>query len=486
MSKHKKKPSPRRDIPIDFVAPLSECSVVPIEMTKAHFLDAYSKGKWNLSDVPRPVCLQGVNFMIPPECYHELNRVMIVDKYMNLKQWEEKSFFKKLIGSIKRSFEVGGVSISLITTEKVVFKYETTIEMNELPRELSIDSHAILSRDYLLLHDATKDWRTTNNPLVTGIPYIKFYCGVPLLTEKKEIIGILAIFDQFPKPEPNFTTKHIERLKGFSTEILTFLNKPIELKNSTKPLTFNENLIELNELQSKLGRATGRGSLMTVFEKDGSGGPYLQNNNFKFLTKLTNSENEEISNNKVLMDKLVRMGNIRRSSNLLCRILTVNYNIDYAYILEIRVAESYNIDSKYFPENVSKIDSENFDFTDKLIKNPKTSNDFMTRVIGNFGPKYSNMNYETAIHYKSFVSEFGIKYKNEHKNAMFNSGILIPFHRHNSKLVKQKRKGDSLEVSLRSGGYLIGLFREKLEDEFKDEEISRIFNNVSILRKIYI
>lgn len=435
--------------------------------------------------------------MRPPECYNESARTKLATEYNNLKQWDEHAIFKKLIGRVRKELNINGVSISVLTGTKLMVKYESLLNTKEISRMVSIDGHTILSRDYFLLLDTTKDWRTVNNPFVDGIPYIKFYCGVPIYGMRDELIGVLAIFDTMAKKE--FPDEQIIRLKDLSSEITLILSTPIDelrvkyqVESQSIKKAYDEKNAELNDLKLKLGRATSRGSLLTVFEKDGSGGPYSQDHNFKFLTKLTDeTEREELFNNQNLARKLMKMGSIKKAASLLCKILSVNYNIDFVYILEIRVAENFKIDSRFFPKE-NKIESDGFKHADKLIKIASTENEFMSRIIGSHGSTHSSLNFENSIHHKSFGTEFGIKYSNPKENSIYNKGILMPFYRHNSKLVRQNKfkpnqqDEEYVKVFLRSGGYIVGLFQKNLKSEFSDEQISNIFGNVSILRKLYI
>lgn len=484
-----------------FIAPYSEKTTSEIELTKSHFLDAYSKGKWNLSEISHPSCMEKDLFMKPPESYNEFSRCQKVQQYIDKTQWGEKSIFKRLAGGLRKQFNVNGISISLITDTKVVFKYECSLNMNEVNRFVTIDGHAILSKDYFLLLDASKDWRTAGIPFVTGIPFIKFYCGVPLLTSKKEPIGILAVFDSFAKRE--FSLEQIESLKAARDEIMQILESTEDqlskqygalcLTNRVTNLKCDDKLNELNELKMKLGRATSRGSLMTVFEKDGSGGPYIQNQNFKFLTKLSNEqEKQEFSYNQNLKNNLLKAGSIKKASNVLCKILCNHYKVDFVYILELRISKSYQIAEKYLPKE-NKVDSETFQYNKKLIKDSGKENVFMSRIMGSFGSKHNSLNFENLIHQQSFETEFGLHYRNKEQNAIYNNGILMPFYRHNSKLVRQNKlrpqrhsNDEITNLFLRSGGYIIGLFNERFDQDFSAEVKSRIYGNVCVLRKLYI
>ncbi|CCE82822.1 Piso0_002572 [Millerozyma farinosa CBS 7064] len=433
--------------------------------------------------------------MPAPNAYVESRRRKPVEHYSALKTWEERSIFRKFISSLRKSYGVTGVSISLLDKNRQIIKYQTLLDMLEIPRIASLDAHALLSHEYFLLSDASKDWRTAHNPFVSGVPYIKFYCGVPLITSKNDVIGVLAVYDPFSKQE--FSEEKINKLIATSKEIMKVLDTPLDELNSSNKQKVRGNDVasrktELAELALKFGRATSRGSSMTVFEKDGSGGPYFQNNNFRF-TKLNQTKDTESVNNKVLYDKLFNVGSLKNAAYSLAKTISINFKINFVYILEIRIAEPYQIDGLYFPQE-NKIDAENFKYTNKLVKTDDEDNDFITRIIGMYGSSNSALNFENLIHYKAFTSEFGIQYKNTKENSLYNSGIIMPFYRHNSKLVRKNKinnnpgskKPKKVKLYLRSGGYLIALFNKPPSHEFNSDSVSRIFDKTSILRRIYI
>lgn len=477
------------------------------------------KGKWNLSKVPCPPCFKNIGFISPPECYNELNRRKAVEKYMNLPHWNEKQMFSEMIKSIRKTFKVSGIAISLIDKNRTIIKYETTLDMSEIPRIASIDAHTILSKEYFLLLDASKDWRTSTNPFVKGVPYIKFYLGVSLVDENNNSIGVLSIFDAFAKTEFLEEEKNCGKLNDYAKEVMKILTTPheeivekiaLKIKEKQKKLKVPQINSELAELSIKLGRATSRGTLMTVFEKDGSGNAYSQNHNFRFSKFLKEEETKDevdinFEKKKIeIFNKLFKVGSLKNASSILTKSISINFNIDFVYILEIRICESFLISNEYFPQNLNKIDAENFKYANKLIKvgggsNNKSKNDkhdesidLMTRIIGIHGSKYQLLNFENSIHYKSFLSEFGIYYEDPLNNSIYNKGVIMPFYRYNSKLIRKnsKAKTDSkkkIEVYLRSGGYLIGLFNQSMsKNSFDANLISKIFDHTSILKKIYI
>ena len=65
----------------------------------------------------------------------------------------------------------------------------------EISREVSFCTHTIQDDVLLEVPDATQDDRFMDNPLVTGDPEIRFYCGAPIKLPMGEIIGSLCVID---------------------------------------------------------------------------------------------------------------------------------------------------------------------------------------------------------------------------------------------------------------------------------------------------
>ena len=476
--------------------------------------------------------------MKPPESYDEISRLGEVSKYKDLDHWSSSKFFTKLLSRLKKEFKVCGVSVSIIDNLKCYYKFETCLGIGTVPRCVSIDSHAILSNGYFLLFDASKDWRTRTNPLVAGSPYIKFYCGVPLLTEKGQVIGILAIFDNHSRKI--FSEESCSALISYKEEIMKFLNLPVEERYRENYQGITDSLLlygnrtkvdSLVELRKELGRPTTNKSSF-VYEKDGSGGPYNQNQNIRFYAfnkkikreysvhetekkknKLQGGESlvdqssahqlkscsaADVIDDKKMWHMLFKVGSLKRAATTLSSVLSSSFDYDLVYVLEIRVAEKCRILGDYFPSGVDKVDLDLFKFANKLVKSRKLPDGFMTRLFGHHNQhnngaiaqiKFEQF-YQDSIHYKAFISEFGLEYTNNKRDTIYNHGILMPFFRHDSKLVrnndiKKDKAAKYVDLYLRSGGFLIALFSRKVKP-IDSEMVSAVFNHACTYRKIYV
>ncbi|RCK55462.1 hypothetical protein Cantr_04111 [Candida viswanathii] len=482
--------------------------LTPIQLTKSHFIDAYCKGKWNLSRIPCPPCMPNKGYMKPPESYNEPSRLDAVARYMDLPHWHEMTIFRRCLSKLRKNFQVPGVALSMIDNYKCHFKIETMLNTNYVPRCIAIESHAILSQGYFLLLDASKDRRTRTNPLITSSPYIRFWCGVPLITSNQEVIGVLSIFDRFPKDL--FSEENCTILQLVSKEIMEMLETPLNevllkmSKYSPKPnnIEYFPAHNDLKELQKQIGRPTSSKSSL-VFEKDGSGGRYSQNNNYRFIkygptstTKLKDSSDTVKEEQSTAMVKerelwlfLFSVGSLKKAGTVLSKVLATNYHFEFVYILEIRIAEPYQISREYFPLSGEKVEAEAFEHFNMLIKRKNSQNEFMTRVIGFHGTNFTTQHFESSIHYKAFMSEFGVEYRNAKGNSVYNRGMLLPFFRNNSVLVRKSgppTDGKMIDVYLRSGGYILALFSTNVYKDINNDLVANIFNHACTFRKIYI
>jgi GAF domain-containing protein len=108
--------------------------------------------------------------------------------------------FDDIVALLAMICDVPIALISLIDRERQWFKAKVGLDVAETGRDVSFCGHAIMSRDVLVVPDATLDPRFAANPLVTGAPHIRFYAGVPLTLENGHVIGTLCAIDTRPRP----------------------------------------------------------------------------------------------------------------------------------------------------------------------------------------------------------------------------------------------------------------------------------------------
>jgi hypothetical protein len=468
--------------------PSLECSTINnVPLTRAHFLDAYSKAKWNLSVVPRPSCFANVGIMCPPDHYNESSRLKAVKRYISSDQWKEAEKFQKLIGKALKRFNVKGASISLVDAKRQVIKYEASLNSSDFPRRVSIDAHTILSNGNFVLLDASKDWRTTKNPLVTDSPNIRFYAGVPLVTNYGSIIGAFAIFDRFPRTE--FDETLLDALNGLAAEVISILNAPLV------PNTLKLNVSNNISLIKMIGRPTSHRSQLAstaLYEKDGSGSQYEQNHNFRY----NRQEASMVLQGSLVTDEIFyqisRYRDIKSASTRLCEIIRKEMTFDYVYVIELRTSQKFQILPKYFPQS-NVVNADTFDKTKRLFGTDKQQ--LINRVLGFDSIKEDDIMLDSEFFYGALSSEFGIFYESTPSfNFKLRAGMCMPFYRFGSKIVRKNKilktdmvasKGKPIDVYVRSGGYLIAVFNEE-ERPITDTHINYIYGAACSLRRLFI
>ncbi|HEU0045382.1 sensor histidine kinase [Sphingomonas sp.] len=97
-----------------------------------------------------------------------------------------------------------GTPVALVTVLEETeqrFLSRTGVDMDGTPRAISFCEHTILGTEPLVVPDMTADPRFAGNPLVTGAPHVRFYAGVPLITDEGVALGSLCVIDMVPHPD---------------------------------------------------------------------------------------------------------------------------------------------------------------------------------------------------------------------------------------------------------------------------------------------
>jgi len=89
--------------------------------------------------------------------------------------------------------------INLVEQHRQNFIARSGYDAPEGPPETSFCAVAMLEPDIMVVPDATRDPRFADNPQVTGAPHIRFYAGVPLVSDEGVPLGSLCVIDVAPR-----------------------------------------------------------------------------------------------------------------------------------------------------------------------------------------------------------------------------------------------------------------------------------------------
>jgi adenylate cyclase len=99
-------------------------------------------------------------------------------------------------------------------------KYGLPPDFNQCPREISFCATTVCGSEIVVASDLQQDARFSEIPFVTGEPYFKFYCGVPLITAEGHALGTLCVMDFEPR---QLTFQQTESLRRLSHQVMTQL-----------------------------------------------------------------------------------------------------------------------------------------------------------------------------------------------------------------------------------------------------------------------
>ncbi|MBD2842978.1 PAS domain-containing protein [Erythrobacter rubeus] len=91
--------------------------------------------------------------------------------------------------------------VSIVEEHRQRFLVQTGLDEQETPREWSFCAHAMIGGNTTIIRDAREHPTFKDNPLVTGPPHIRFYAGIPLISNEGAPLGTLCVIDAKPRAE---------------------------------------------------------------------------------------------------------------------------------------------------------------------------------------------------------------------------------------------------------------------------------------------
>jgi serine phosphatase RsbU (regulator of sigma subunit)/anti-anti-sigma regulatory factor len=145
--------------------------------------------------------------------------------------------------------------VSLVDEDRQWFKSRRGLDVSETPRDIAFCAHAILNPDTLLIvEDASKDGRFSDNPMVTSDPPIRFYAGAPLVTSTGHALGTLCVIDRKPR---QLSPEQQDTLRALSRQVIAQLElrrTAAELQVQTEVLNRSHAVLEQRNDQLRKSR----------------------------------------------------------------------------------------------------------------------------------------------------------------------------------------------------------------------------------------
>lgn len=177
---------------------------------------------------------------------NELQRLDALKQYQILDTPDDPSF-NDLTRLLARLSDTPISFISFIDEKRQWFKSKHGLTINETPREISFCTYTICSNDVFVIADTLTDPRFATNPLVTSYPQLRFYAGVPLVTNDGFALGTLCIADYIPR---ELNQEQLETLKIFAVQVMNKLelqHQQIQIQHLQKHLHQFDEVKKLKE-----------------------------------------------------------------------------------------------------------------------------------------------------------------------------------------------------------------------------------------------
>jgi len=135
------------------------------------------------------------------------------------------------------------VLISLVDESRQWFKSRVGLEASETPREISFCHYAIKDTTLFQVEDTYNDNRFSDNPLVLGSPYIRFYAGQPLIDPNGYALGTLCVIDQHARTLDNKQQRALEILAQEVVTQIVAKKEKHDLENFERLFKLSNDLI---------------------------------------------------------------------------------------------------------------------------------------------------------------------------------------------------------------------------------------------------
>lgn len=205
--------------------------------------------------------------------------------------------------------------ISLVDDTRQWFKAKIGLEACETARDISFCQHALARRDALVVPDAHLDPRFADSELVTGPPYIRFYAGAPLITQRGLTLGTLCVIDTVPRTLDDRQVRTLERLARQVTQQLEFrrttrlLKDEMAIRRRTEESLRRTNYVLTELAQHESIYLGDLGSALTVIASSAASALDVES----VTIRLLDEDRDEL---EIVHEQTAATGSARRSQTL--------------------------------------------------------------------------------------------------------------------------------------------------------------------------
>ena len=126
--------------------------------------------------------------------------------------YEER--FDRITRTAQRLLDVPMAFLNLVAADSLWVTSCVGFDERQVDRNVAFCSHAIASPTALLVPDATKDARFSDNPMVVAEPFVRSYAGRPLRGPSGHVVGTLCVTGFEPRA---WTASDVDLLEDLAT-----------------------------------------------------------------------------------------------------------------------------------------------------------------------------------------------------------------------------------------------------------------------------
>lgn len=153
---------------------------------------------------------------------HALHQLNILDGL------PEKEF-QDIVELASRICDKPYAAISLLDRDRQWFKARVGLDLEQMPRDLSLGQFAVQSNSFFEIPDALENPAFQHHPLVVSGPGIRSYAGAPLHLNENTCIGTLCVMDRQPGCLSDEQKQHLIALANNAMQMFHLRKKMEEL-----------------------------------------------------------------------------------------------------------------------------------------------------------------------------------------------------------------------------------------------------------------
>ena len=202
---------------------------------------------------------------------NETQRLQAIHSYGILDTPPEADF-DTLTKVATHAFDTPAAVIGLMDSDRLWFKSQLGLGVQQLDREIAFCAHAIMRPgEIFVVEDLRLDPRFRDNPLVVNAPNLRFYAGSPLVDQHGHALGTIAVVDTRPRVLSDDLRALLGDLSSLVISVLENRQRTILLSRfaTTDHLTGLANRVQFERtLKSEMAYARRTGERFSILYMD--------------------------------------------------------------------------------------------------------------------------------------------------------------------------------------------------------------------------